>query len=83
MQTPIIEGSKARIQIRSGESRAVEVAWFSAICSEDYEFLGVPDGALRSNFKHCSDIARTADRLGYQNIRLPSGYEVGHEPLTR
>jgi alkanesulfonate monooxygenase len=69
-------------RIRSANSRAVEVAWFSALCSEDYEFLGVPDGALRSNFEHCSDIVRTADRLGYQNILLPSGYEVGQDPLT-
>jgi alkanesulfonate monooxygenase len=82
MQIPVVEGSKPKVQIRSGESRAVEVAWFSAICSEDYEFLGIPDGTLRSSFKHCSDIVRTADRLGYQNILLPSGYEVGQDPLT-
>lgn len=72
----------ARPIIRSAASRAVEVAWFAALCSEDYEFLGVPDGALRSNFAHCSDIVRTGDRLGYQNILLPSGYEVGQDPLT-
>src|SRR3954470_6740615 len=63
-------------------SRAVEIAWFAALCSEDYEFLGVPDGALRSSFEHCADIVRTADRLGYQNVLLPSGYEVGQDPLT-
>src|SRR3954470_16359258 len=63
-------------------SRAVEIAWFAALCSEDYEFLGVPDGALRSSFAHCADIVRTADRLGFQNILLPSGYEVGQDPLT-
>jgi alkanesulfonate monooxygenase len=68
-------------RIRSATSRAVEVAWFSAICSEDYEYLGVPDGALRSSFSHCSDIIHTADRLGYQNILLPSGYEVGQDPM--
>ncbi|EIQ01249.1 flavin-dependent oxidoreductase, F420-dependent methylene-tetrahydromethanopterin reductase [Opitutaceae bacterium TAV1] len=62
--------------------RLIEVAWFSALCSDDYEFLGIPDGALRSNFEHCSDIVRTADRLGYQNILLPSSYEVGQEPLV-
>jgi alkanesulfonate monooxygenase len=75
-------GTASAPRIRSVTSRAVEVAWFSALCSEDYEFLGVPDGALRSNFEHCSDIVRTADRLGYQNILLPSGYEVGQDPLT-
>jgi alkanesulfonate monooxygenase len=76
-----VTGVKQAGRIRSATSRAVEVAWFSALCSEDYEFLGVPDGSLRSNFQHCGDIIRTADRLGYQNILLPSGYEVGQDPL--
>ena len=69
------------IAIRSPEAR-VEVAWFSALCSDDYEFLGVPDGALRSSFAHCRDICLAADRLGYQNILLPSSYQVGQDPLT-
>jgi len=61
---------------------SVEVAWFSALCNEDYEFLGVPDGQLRSSFEHCSDIVQTADRLGYQNILMPSSFNCGQEPLT-
>ena len=61
---------------------SVEVAWFSALCSDDYEFLGVPDGRLRSSFEHCSDIVTTADRLGYQNILLPSSFIAGQEPLV-
>lgn len=69
------------IEIRTLDP-AVEVAWFSALCSDDYEFLGVPDGALRSSFEHCSDIVRTADRLGYDNILMPSSFVVGQEPLT-
>ncbi len=60
----------------------VEVAWFSAICSDDYEFLGVPDGSLRSNFEHCGDIVRTADALGYQNILLPSGWIAGQDAMS-
>lgn len=74
-------GSQSTLDIRSPD-RAVEVAWFSALCSEDTEYLGVPEGSLRSNFDHCSDITRTADKLGYQNILLPSGYEVGQDPLA-
>jgi alkanesulfonate monooxygenase len=62
--------------------RAVEVAWFSAICSDDYEFLGVPDGRLRSSFEHCASIVQTADRLGYQNVLLPSSFQVGQEPFV-
>ena len=66
--------------IRTLEPR-VEVAWFSALCSDDYEFLGVPDGTLRSSFAHCSAIARRADELGYQNILMPSGWACGQETL--
>lgn len=66
--------------IRSPEKR-VEVAWFSAICSDDYEFLGVPEGKFRSSFDHCSDIVKTADTLGYQNILLPSSWMAGQEAL--
>ncbi len=66
--------------IRTNES-SVEVAWFSALCSDDYEFLGVPDGDLRSSFAHCSSLVQRADALGYQNILLPSSWQVGQEPL--
>jgi alkanesulfonate monooxygenase len=67
--------------IRSSD-RKVEVAWFSALCGDDYEYLGVPDGALRSSYEHCGDIVRMSDRLGYQNILLPSGWIVGQDALA-
>ncbi len=63
-------------------SRAVEVAWFSALCSDDYEYLGVPNDSLRSSFQHCGDIVRLADQLGYQNVLLPSGWIAGQDALT-
>lgn len=63
-------------------ARQVEVAWFSALCSDDYEFLGVPDGRLRSSYEHCGAIVRRADALGYQNILLPSGWIAGQDPMT-
>jgi alkanesulfonate monooxygenase len=75
-----MSSSPPPIDIRSPERR-VEVAWFSALCADDYEFLGVPDGQLRSSFEHCGDIVKTADSLGYQNILLPSSFQVGQEPL--
>ena len=62
--------------------RQCEVAWFSALCSDDYEFLGVPDGALRSSYEHCGEIVRKADALGYQNILLPSGWIAGQDALA-
>ena len=64
------------IHIRTAQ-QAAEVAWFSALCSDDYEYLGVPDDALRSSFEHCSAIVQRADELGYQNILHPSGWAVG------
>ena len=55
----------------------LEVAWFAALCDDDYEFLGVPDPSLASSFEHCGDIVRTVDRLGFDNVLLPSGYSLG------
>ena len=63
-------------------ARQCEVAWFSALCSDDYEFLGIPDGALRSSYEHCGDIIRKADANGFQNILLPSGWIAGQDALA-
>jgi alkanesulfonate monooxygenase len=54
-----------------------EVSWFSALCDDDYELLGVPDAALRSSWEHCRDIVLQADSAGFDNILLPSGYALG------
>ncbi len=62
--------------------RKIEISWFSALCADDYEFLGVPDGKLRSSYQHCGDIVRKADQLGYQNILLPSGWIPGQDALS-
>lgn len=60
----------------------VEVSWFSALCDDDYEFLGVPDPALRSSWEHCRNIVLAADRHGYDNILLPSGYALGIDSVA-
>lgn len=62
--------------------RKCEVAWFAALCSDDYKFLGIPDGSIRSNFEHCGGIVKKADALGYQNILLPSGWIAGQDALA-
>lgn len=54
-----------------------EVSWFSALCDDDYEFLGVPDDRLRSSWEHCRNIVLAAEDGGYDNILLPSGYQLG------
>jgi alkanesulfonate monooxygenase len=60
----------------------VEVSWFSALCDDDYEFLGVPDPALTSSWAHCRDIGLAADRGGFDNLLLPSGYALGIDPIA-
>lgn len=57
--------------------RSCEVAWFAALCDDDYEFLGVADPALRSSWTHCRDIALAAESGGFDRILLPSGYRLG------
>jgi alkanesulfonate monooxygenase len=54
-----------------------EISWFSALCDDDYEFLGVPDDALKSSWEHCRDIVLQAESGGFDNILLPSGYALG------
>jgi len=67
------------VPVTSADLDAAEVAWFAPICSDDYRYLGVPDGTLRSSFTHTSEIVRTADRLGFRNILCPSSYQVGQD----
>jgi alkanesulfonate monooxygenase len=59
-----------------------EVSWFSALCDDDYEFLGVPDPRLQSSWEHCRDIVLAAEAGGFDNILLPSGYALGVDTLA-
>jgi alkanesulfonate monooxygenase len=61
---------------------ACEVSWFAALCDDDYEFLGVPDSRLRSSWEHCRDITLAANRVGFDNILLPSGYGLGIDSVA-
>ena len=60
----------------------LELAWFSALCDDDYRWLGVPDPTLRSSFDHCADIVTTAERGGFDNVLLPSGYDLGIDSIA-
>ena len=66
----------------SAQIPSVEVSWFSALCDDDYEFLGVPDDRLRSSYEHCRDIVIAAERGGFDNILLPSGYQLGIDSIA-
>lgn len=58
-------------------AQGCEIAWFSALCDDDYEFLGVSDPALKSSWEHCRNIVLRAEEGGFDNILLPSGYSLG------
>ncbi|TMV92132.1 LLM class flavin-dependent oxidoreductase [Thioclava sp. BHET1] len=70
------------VPVKSQDLDAAEVSWFSALCSDDYRHLGVPEGDLRSSWAHCSDIVREAERQGFRNILCPSSYQVGQDTLS-
>lgn len=59
-----------------------EVAWFGALCDDDYEYLGVPDPTLASSWEHCRAITVAAERNGFDAILLPSGYDLGIDPVA-
>lgn len=63
-------------------STQCEIAWFSALCDDDYEFLGVPDPGLRASFAHCRTIVQTAENGGMDMVLLPSGYALGIDTMA-
>jgi alkanesulfonate monooxygenase len=65
------------VTVSSNVRPPCEISWFSALCDDDYEFLGVPDPRLKSSWEHCRDIVLQAESGGFDNILLPSGYELG------
>ncbi|MEO0564056.1 MAG: LLM class flavin-dependent oxidoreductase, partial [Chloroflexota bacterium] len=70
------------IDIRSPHLTGAEISWFAPLCSDDYEYLGVPDDSLKSTFEHTSEILLTADKLGFRNILCPNSYQVGQDTIT-
>ena len=70
------------VPITSPDLDASEVSWFAALCSDDYQYLGVPDGDLRSSWAHCSTIVKRAEGHGFRNILCPSSYQVGQDTLS-
>ena len=70
------------VPITSAELAAAEVSFFAALCSDDFQHLGVPDGNLRSSWAHCSGIVKRAESHGFRNILCPSSYQVGQDTLS-
>lgn len=70
------------IEPRTASHELVEMSWFAPICSDDFEFLGVPDNKLKSSWQHTSKIALEAQRQGFNNMLCPSSFQVGQDTLT-
>ena len=60
----------------------IEISWFGALCDDDYEQLGVVQPELRSSWDHCSTIVCAAEDAGFDNILLPSGYDLGIDTVS-
>lgn len=61
---------------------ALEISWFSALCDDDYDQLGVVSPQLRSSWDHCSEIVATAEEQGFDSVLLPSGYALGLDTVA-
>jgi alkanesulfonate monooxygenase len=59
-----------------------EVAWFSPLCDEDHELLGIVDERLKSSWEHCRGIALGAEEAGFDNLLLPSNYVPGIDSVA-
>ena len=70
------------VQSSSAPLPPCEVAWFAALCDDDYEQLGVANPALVSSVEHCGAIVVAAEAGGFDNILLPSGYQLGIDAVS-
>ena len=70
------------VPITSPDLAAAEVSFFSALCADDYQYLGVPEDSLKSSWGHCSDIVKRSENHGFRNILCPSSYQVGQDTLS-
>ena len=70
------------VPIRGADIQGAEVSWFAPLCSDDFQYLGLPQSDLRSNWENTSRILKRAEELGFRNILCPSSYQVGQDTLT-
>ncbi len=62
--------------------RPFEVAWFAPSCGGDTARLGVADPARPATFAYNAHVIGTADRLGFDNVLIPSSFVPGMDPWT-
>jgi len=70
------------INCRSKKVDGAEIAWFAPLCNGDDEYLSKHDLRYKSDWSNTSNVAITADRLGFRNILCPSSYQVGQDTMT-
>jgi len=82
VNTPTDVLLNAGIVPRTRSPEILEMSWFAPLCSDDFQFLGVPDAKLKSSWAHTSKIALEAERQGFNNMLCPSSFQVGQDTLT-
>jgi alkanesulfonate monooxygenase len=70
------------VPIRGEDVQGTEISWFAPLCSDDFRYLGVPEGDYRSSWENTSRIALRAEALGFRNMLCPSSYQVGQDTLS-
>ena len=58
------------------------MAWFAPSCGGDTARLGVADPTRPPTFEHNRHILTTVDRLGFDNVLIPSSFVPGVDPWT-
>jgi alkanesulfonate monooxygenase len=62
--------------------RPLELSWFAPSCWGDTARLGVDDPTRRATYDYNAAVIRAADRLGIQNVLIPSSFVPGMDPWT-
>ena len=70
------------VPVHSSDLDEAEVSWFAPLCSDDYRYLGFPEGKYRSSWENTSAVLQTAEKLGFRNILCPSSYQVGQDTVS-
>lgn len=62
--------------------RPLEISWFAPSCWGDTARLGVADPERRATFAYNRRVIELVDRLGFQNVLIPSSFVPGMDPWT-
>ena len=60
----------------------LEISWFAPSCWGDTARLGVTDPTRTATFAYNRKVVELVDRLGFQNVLIPSSFVPGMDPWT-